>query len=136
MRRMILFAALIPVLALAAACSGAGAPPGTVSLTSTDPYGDVAGGVTQMDNPGCRSIVDVEVVITPAMNVAMVELNARYRYQPTNSLCGVPPTWWASRPGLIVHPKDPFRASIERHAGVRTSVTATAPNGKVGRMSF
>ena len=136
MRPMIRLAALVPMLAFAAACSGAGAPTGPAPLTTNDPYEAVSGQATQMGNPDCRDIAVVDVSIVPAVNLTMVELTARYRFQRPGLSCAVPPRWAATRPGLIVHPKDPFRASIQHRSDVRTTVTATAPNGKVGRATF
>lgn len=135
MRRMIRFAALVPMLAFAAACSGAGAPTGTGQLTSSDPYEAVSGEATQMGKPGCRDIASVQVGIVPG-GMDVVKLRARYVYKEVTSFCAVPPNWAATRSGLNVSFEDPFRASISRRTDLRTTVTATAPNGKAGSVTF
>jgi hypothetical protein len=46
------------------------------------------------------------------------------------------PVWKATRRGITVQTANPFRASIARATGVRTTVTATAPNGASGNVAF
>jgi hypothetical protein len=139
MRRMIRFAGLVPILAFAAACSGAGAPTGPAPMTANDPYEAMSGEASQMLNVPCKDIAAVDVSILAPTSMTVVQLRAVYRYekpQPTGMSCAVPPKWSANRKGLNVHPTDPFRASIERRGDGRTTVTAKAPNGKHGSVTF
>lgn len=135
------FLALIPAVALTAACSGV-APTGSSAIVSNDSY-KAAGDVTAMAVPpsdseqGCKQIAEVLLRIQPMVLSNEVALQARYRYHgPVTQTCSIAPTWAASRPGLKVHPIDPFRASIDRRTDVRTTVTATAPNGVFGKVIF
>lgn len=137
MRPMIRLAALIPFVAFLAACSGAG-PMGPGQITSSDPYEAVSGDATAMRvPPACKNISGVDVLMLPPMSIKEVRFEARYRYNTPEGRCTAAPLWEASRSGILVHPKDPFRAWIPRSPRhERTVVTATAPNGIEGRLVF
>jgi hypothetical protein len=134
---MILLAGLVPLLAFAAACNGV-APTGSSAITSNDAYeagGDV--GALSNGNEACRLIVDVKLRILPDDGTGNVVLQAAYRYEsPGGPECAIGPAWTASRRGLYVSPCTPFLASIARDTDVRTTVTATGPNGRTAKVTF
>lgn len=119
---------------------------GVVNVTATAPNGAqntlrvVLGGNTQFaapgDNASCRLISGVDVRTVPVIGANTVSFEATYVYVTRpESACTVAPRWSASRRGLTVA-KDGFHASIERQATVRTTVTATAPNGVQDSLTF
>jgi hypothetical protein len=118
---------------------------GQASLTATARNGVsksivVDLGPTRMSDgdQACKQIVAVDMRVLPVgISKNEVSLEARYRYDgPVLESCSIAPTWTASRRGLRVNPNNLFRASITRTAEVRTTVTATAPNGVFGRITF
>jgi hypothetical protein len=118
---------LIPVVTLA--CSGAG-PSDPSQATSQQASESVAGGASAMAQQGCRNIVSVSLRAAPLSTSRFVALRAAYAYaDPASPACTVPPAWSASRRGLTIDAADPFRVSITRLPGMRTIITATAPNG-------
>ena len=136
MRRMIRFAALIPVVVFVAACNAPG-PTGMGQITSSDPYEAVSGDATAMMPPGCSNIIHVDVLMLPATSVEVVRFQAMYRYSTPAERCTKGPRWEASRPGIVVDPKDKFQAWIPRNpVHERTVVTATAPNRLTGTLVF
>ena len=135
------FLALIPAVALTAACSGV-TPTGSSATNPNDSYA-AAGDATAMAVPpgdsgqGCKQITEVLLRILPVGMSNEVAFQAKYRYEGPASLgCSIAPVWTASRRGLRVHPTDPFRAAIDRKTNVRTTVTATAPNGVFAKIIF
>jgi hypothetical protein len=89
------------------------------------------------DEQACRAVAGVSLRILPVANAkADVSFEAKYTYAgPVTQACSVAPVWTASRSGLKVSFSDPFRASIAG-TNVRTTVTATAPNGLSGKITF
>jgi len=118
---------------------------GRAILTATAPSG-VHGSIT-LDltsnrlggERGCLDITGVDLQIVPiTSDPGQVSLVATYRSSgPGAEGCAIGPSWSASRRGLRVDEKNPFKAYISAAAdGVRTTVTATAPNGAAGKISF
>ena len=132
--------ALMPVVALAAACNGAapGSPSNASSGVSATDAVDAttagAGFAAPKDNAACRMI---EVVnLRKETGDLRVRFQAQYGYQrPTNNPCLVPPRWSADRGELTVEP-DGFHAWTRRVENERTTVTATAPNGVSRSLTF
>jgi hypothetical protein len=114
---------------------------GTATLTATAPNQvtksivvDLGG--TRADQ-SCKQIAGVSVKIVPVTVSNDVSVKATYRYTgPVIGTCAQGPAWTASRRGLNVDPNDPFRAFISRRTDIRTTVTATAPNGRSGKVTF
>jgi hypothetical protein len=92
-----------------------------------------------MTQQGCDDIVSVSVKIvrfapSTANHVGFV---ATYAYRGRSRTdCPAAPVWSATRSGLTINQADPFRASIPRQPGVRTTITATAPNGVAGTLTI
>ena len=130
------FLAVVPVVALAWACGDAG-PTDPGQGTSSAPSTAVSGDASAMGQEGCTDITAVEVRIVPAVSLRDVTLQAKYRYaMPMTDACPIAPTWQASRAGLNVSASDPFRSSIVGRSDLKTTVTATAPNGVSGSVTF
>ena len=131
------FLALIPAVAFTAACSGV-APTGSSQITSDDSYGAASGQAATMTSPdSCKDIsgVSVKVVRHTISNDVFVE--AVYLHVgPVIGVCTLSPAWTASRRGITVDPTNSFRAYIARRTDIRTTVTATAPNGRSGQVTF
>jgi len=114
---------------------------GNATLTATAPNRvtksiTVDLGATR-DEQACKDVAGVSVKIVPINSTSGdVSLQATYRYFGSVSLGCSAPAWTASRRGLNLNPYDPFRASIARRTTVRTTVTATAPNGLSGSVTF
>ena len=132
--------ALMPVVALAAACNGAapGSPSNTSSGASATGSADAttagAGFAAPMENEACRMISVVN--LRNEAGDQRVRFQAQYGYrQPTTSPCLVPPRWTASRGDLTVEP-DGFHAWTRKVENERTTVTATAPNGVSRSLTF
>ena len=130
------FLALVPVVALASACSGSG-PTDPSQATSAAPSVAVSGDASAMGQAGCADITAVELKVVPPVSLRDVTLRATYVYAtPAAEACPTAPAWQASRAGLNVDPTDPFKASIARRMDLKTTVTATAPNGVAGSLTF
>ena len=132
--------ALMPVVALAAACNGAapGSPSSTSSGVSATGSADAtttgAGFAAPQENASCRMISVVN--LRKETGDLRVRFQAQYGYrQPTNNPCLVPPSWTASRGDLTVEP-DGFHAWTRKVENERTTVTATAPNGVSKSLTF
>jgi hypothetical protein len=85
----------------------------------------------------CRAIagVDLKTLTGPDFG-NVVSFAASYVYKgPVFGVCATAPVWKATRRGITPQ-ADPFRASIARATGIRTTVTATAPNGVAGDVTF
>ena len=85
----------------------------------------------------CKDIsgVAVKVVRQTMSNDVFVE--AVYLHVgPVIGVCTLSPAWTASRRGITVDPTNSFRAYIARRTDIRTTVTATAPNGRSGQVTF
>jgi len=93
-------------------------------------------GATRADL-SCKQIAGVSVKVLPVGISNDVSVKATYHYTgPVTGVCTLAPAWTASRRGLNVDPSDPFRASIARRTDIRTTITATAPNGLLGKVTF
>jgi hypothetical protein len=126
--------ALMPVVALAAACNGV-VPTSSTGL-STDLSGTDNGGVsaTGLTNRACALVhgIDLQVV---GDNDANVTILATYKYsQPTSVDCQAP-VWTSTTSVLAVDKANPFRVAVVRTAGDRAVVRATAPNGATNTIS-
>jgi hypothetical protein len=122
-------------VAAASACSSGG-PADPNGGAPSAPSAAVAGGASAMGQAGCADVTAVEVKVIPALSVRDVTLRAAYVYATTAQGCAAAPTWRASRAGLSVSSTDPFKASIARRSDVKTTVTATAPDGVAGSITF
>jgi len=138
-RKINRFLALIPAVAFTAACSGV-APTGSSQITSNDSYDAASGQAATMTSrapDSCKDIsgVSVKVVRHTISNDVFVEA-AYLHVGPVIGVCTLSPAWTASRRGLTVDRTNPFRAYIARRTDLRTTVTATAPNGRSGQVTF
>jgi hypothetical protein len=123
-------------VAAASACSGSG-PADPSGGAPGAPSAAVPGDATAMGQAGCADVTGVLVKVVPAVSVRDVTLRAIYLYATTpTQACAAAPTWQASRAGLSVDAQDPFRASMARRSDVKTTVTATAPDGVAGSITF
>jgi hypothetical protein len=134
MKKVAKMLALMPVVALAAACNGV-APTSSTGL-STDLSGTDNGGVsaTGLTNRACALVhgIDLQVV---GDNDANVTILATYKYsQPTSVDCQAP-VWTSTTSVLAVDKANPFRVAVVRTAGDRAVVRATAPNGATNTIS-
>jgi len=132
--------ALLPFVALAAACSGSGVSPASstnvsTAVSATDSGGDATAMAESgtpfepSNNRACRLINAVFVRELAGPTQMRVSFEAQYRYTQSVPIpCTVHPKWVATRGGLHVA-DDGFHAAIQRKAGLRTTVTVTAPNG-------
>jgi hypothetical protein len=86
--------------------------------------------------PGvCDQVVKVSVEMVPSIN-ATTMLQATYVYDgPVLVPCTEAPVWTADRNGLVISDRNPFQASINPFFGL-TKVTASAPNGTSGSITF
>ena len=85
------------------------------------------------------NIVGVNLQILPSdpTKPGIVWIQAKYLQRPPAlDECLFAPTFSANRRGLLIHPRDAFRAGIEKMPGVRTMVGAVAPNGVEGKIAF
>lgn len=108
----------------------------TIEVTIGPPPTRLASSIIPYPLPqACRDIAGVNVKIVPSPeNDRHVWLVADYIYKrPMTGICTVAPVWKASRKGLHAAA---FQASIGRRTTVRTTVTATAPNGKFDSITF
>jgi hypothetical protein len=136
MRTVFRFLAVVPVMAVAWACSEVG-PADPSSAVSGTPSAAVTGDASAMGRASCAEITAVEVKVVPAVGLRVVALRATYVYAtPGAEACTTAPAWQASRAGLNIDPRDPFKASLARQIDVKTTVTATAPNGIEGSLVF
>jgi hypothetical protein len=133
------FLALIPVVAFAAACSGV-APTGSSQITSNDSYDAASAQAATMTSrapDSCKDISGVSVKVVHHTMSNHVYVAATYLHLgPVIGSCTLSPAWTASRRGLTVDPTNSFRAYIARRTDIRTTVTATAPNGRSGKVTF
>ena len=117
---------------------------GSATVTATAPNGvhnrievNLGPATTVTAPSSCDAVSGVSVTLDPSGDDTDVRMIATYAYlSPVATPCGVAPAWYASRRGLRVNPKDPFRASIPPLSFNKTTVTATAPNGAVGGTTF
>lgn len=122
--------ALMPVVALAAACNGA-APTSSTSLSTDLSATDDSAGVTATGlRAKCEGVAGIQLDIDDTGKTA-VWVQATYQYKPTvpaPTACPAP-SWTADTKGLQVDRSNPFRAGFARSIGGAAVVTATAPNG-------
>jgi hypothetical protein len=118
--------ALMPVVALAAACGGSGVSP--VSSTDMPPaVSDSDGGHATSAALPC-TVSDVSLKIDDG-SLAMIWVHATYLPpQPAMTTCRAP-RWSADRQGLVVDPSNPYRAGFPRTEKGVVNVTAAAPTG-------
>jgi len=122
------FLALMPVVALAAACNGVTptASPGVPTDLSADRNGAVE--ATGM-RATCENIVGIQLdVLQDSKTHVWVEATYQYKLPITSSACPAP-AWSADVRGLQVDKANPFRAGFARSLGGIAVVTAVAPNG-------
>jgi hypothetical protein len=89
-------------------------------------------------NDPCLNIVSVDLQVLPsASDKGVVSIQAKYVFLgETAGDCRAPPSFKASRPGLRIDPRDPFRAEIASAPRIKTTVGATAPNGVGHNITF
>jgi hypothetical protein len=120
--------ALMPVVALAAACNGV-APTASTDLSSGVSATD-EGAVTAQSNrdKSCWLVDYIHLQVVDATKTAVwVEATYKYRQPPTTK-CEAP-TFTSNVRGLQVDKVNPFRAGLSRSAATTAKITATAPNG-------
>jgi hypothetical protein len=117
--------ALMPVVALAAACNGV-APTSSTDV-STGVVATASGDeVMATAVRPCSNITDVNLRTQTVGR--MVWVQARYNVSgPTTTQCAAP-VWTADRSGLMVDTANPFRAGYPASTNGIANVTATAPN--------
>jgi hypothetical protein len=116
--------ALMPVVALAAACNGV-APTSSTDV-STGVSATDSGDVTTMAVRPCSNITGVSLRTESVGR--MVWVQARYNISgPTTTQCAAP-EWTADLRGLTVDRSNPFRAGYPASTDGIANVTATAPN--------
>ena len=116
--------ALMPVVALAAACNGV-APTSSTDV-STGVSATDSGDVTAMAARPCSNITGVNLRTETVGR--MVWVQARYNISgPTTAQCAAP-VWSADLKGLTVDRSNPFRAGYPASTDGIANVTATAPN--------
>jgi len=116
--------ALMPVVALAAACNGV-APTSSTDV-STGVSATDSGEVTATAVRPCSNITGVN--LRTAASGRMVWVEAKYNISgPTMTQCAAP-KWSADRRGLRVDQANPFRAGFPVSMDGVANVTATAPN--------
>ena len=131
MTRVAKMLALLPVVALAAACNGVSPASSTgVSGDLTADLSAAEGTATAagLRNKACTLVVGVDLQVV-AEDKQAVTIQASYKYaEPVPQDCSAPA--WASRDAsLRVDRTNPYRVAVLRtHDGVVT-VQATAPNG-------
>ena len=120
--------ALMPIVALAAACNGV-APTSSTDLTgdlTTQDGAVTAQGLRPTSNP-CKYVESIHLQVIEEKTAVLVE--ATYKYsQPSLTTCSAP-TFTSNVRGLHVDATNPFRARLLRTAATEAKVTATAPNG-------
>ena len=116
--------ALMPVVALAAACNGV-APTSSTDVSTGVSAAD-SGDVTTMAVRPCSNITGVN--LRTESDGRMVWVQAKYNISgPTTTQCAAP-EWSADRAGLTVDRSNPFRAGYPASTDGIAKVTATAPN--------
>jgi hypothetical protein len=116
--------ALMPVVALAAACNGV-APTSSTDVSTGFSAAD-SGEVTAMATRPCSNITGVN--LRTETGGRMVWVQAKYNISgPSTTQCAAP-EWTADRRGLTVDPSNPFRAGYPASTNGIANVTATAPN--------
>jgi hypothetical protein len=120
--------ALLPVVALGAACNGV-APTSSTGV-STDVSAAEGNGVaaTGLRNQACRAVAGIDLHLSHSLD-ATVWVEASYTYL-TPQLAACPaPEFTSNRPGLQTDKANPFRAGHQRALGGEAIVKAMAPNG-------
>jgi len=120
--------ALMPVVALAAACNGV-APTASTDL-ATDVAATTGGAVAAQGlrpiNP-CKYVEGIHLQVIEEKTAVWVE--AKYKYSQLPPTDCAAPTFTSNVPGLQVDKANPYRAGLLRAAGTTAKITATAPNG-------
>jgi hypothetical protein len=117
--------ALMPVVALAAACNGVA--PTSSTEVSTGVVATASGDdVTATAVRPCSNITGIN--LRTETGGQMIWVHAKYNMSgPTITQCAAP-QWIADRAGLIVDRSNPFRAGYPASTKGIANVTATAPN--------
>jgi len=123
--------ALMPVVALAAACNGA-APTASTDLSSDLSFTQDGAASAQALRPGptnpCKLVEGIHLQVVESTKTA-VWIEAKYKYsQPPVSDCAAP-TFTANVRGLQTDAANPYRAGLLRVSATTAKLTATAPNG-------
>ena len=120
--------ALMPVVALAAACGNSAAPGASTSLPSAVEIADSGDASASSMVPTC-TVTSVSLRTDDQTSRSMIWVQALYLpSQPTVVKCPAP-RWTADRKGLVVDSQNPFRAGYPRTTTGVVNVTAVAPNG-------
>jgi hypothetical protein len=128
MKKMRSLFALIPAVALAAACSGPSATAPSDLGPSALLASNDSGTVTAMTTSPCAGIVKIDLeVADTSRTVLWVE--ATYRFDRSNSGGCPAPAWSSDRSDMIVDSGNPFRAGFKRSANGSANLTAKAANG-------
>ena len=117
--------ALMPVVALAAACNGV-APTSSTDVSTGVAATTSGDEVTATAVRPCSNITGIN--LRTENGGQMVWVHAKYNLSgPTTTQCAAP-RWSADRDGLIVDRTNPFRAGYRASTSGMANVTATAPN--------
>ena len=127
--------ALMPVVALAAACNGLAptASTGVSTDLSADGNGAVVADGTRARGIKCEGVAGIQLDVVESKTNVWVD--ARYVYKGNDTMPTCPaPTWSADVKGLMVDRENPFRAGFARSIGGIAVVTAVSPNGVSGEV--
>jgi len=120
--------ALMPVVALAAACGNSASPGASTSVPSAVELTDSGDASAMSLVPAC-TVTSVSLRTDDQTSRSMIWVQALYLpSQPTLVKCPSP-RWTADRKGLVVDSTNPFRAGYPRTTTGVVNVTAVAPNG-------
>ena len=117
--------ALMPVVALAAACNGV-APTSSTEVSAGVMATASGDDVTATAVRPCSNITGVN--LRTQSEGRMVWVQAKYNISGPNLTQCAAPEWSADRRDLIVDPSNPFRAGFPASTDGIANVTATAPN--------
>jgi hypothetical protein len=120
--------ALMPVVALAAACGNSASPGAATSLPSSALATDSGDASTSSLVPVC-TVTSVALRTEDETSRSMIWVQAQYRPNQATVVKCAAPVWTADRKGLVVDSANPFRAGYARTLNGIVNVTATAPNG-------
>jgi len=126
--------ALMPVVALAAACNGV-TPTGSTGLSADFSGADNgSASATGLINRACAAVESIHLEAV-AVNDAGLTIQATYKYnQPTQSGCPAP-AWTSKTSQLAVDKANPFRVAVVRTVGDKAVVQATSLNGVTNSIS-
>jgi hypothetical protein len=122
--------ALMPVVALAAACNGVAptAPSGTDLSNGVSANQEGSAAATGLVNQACANVAGIDLQVVE-ISRTMVFVEASYKYNPQRPNGCRAVEFTSNRPGLEVDKINPFRAGALRSLGGEATIKAAAPNG-------